>query len=633
MNNEKNIKPLGKLKIFLGYCAGVGKTYRMLQQGIAAKNTGINVIIGFVETHKRSETELLSTQLPNIPRKKSKYGKLVLEEMDLDKIIELKPTLVLIDELAHSNMPGSRHAKRYQDIEELLNLGIDVYTTLNIQHIQSLVDIISHVTHVQIHEIIPNTFFEINPEIELVDLSPEKLQERLAEGKIYLPKLAKIAAKRFFKTGNLIALRELSLKYTAKLVDDDLLNYRSQEAVGEIWPVNSKLLLGISGNEHDEQLLLAAHRMAEELDAEWYVIHVETLQNYSASENYRTHLYRSINLAEDLGAKVILCEEQNVSTGIIKTAIAQNINFVLIGNSSRSVWYNLFHQVTLKTLTKHNTLFNVVVVATSNKTTPKQPISNSIIYPHHLNWKICLSSSVIITLLFYLATKFPEYFTIHHLLLSLIFPLLMVSILSDILIGTLFTLISLLIYDFFFLPPLHAFNLLNHHSWVSLLIFVITIFTNSWLGKLIRIRADNARLREKFMYALHNFSREIMGINDPDKIIESAVKITGDAFNGQVVLGLPDTNNNLTIVARNQTELNLGEKENAVAAWVYLHGKNAGFSTNTLSSTNWFFTPLKTSRQTIGVLGILVPTLNYERKRLIEAFSNVIALALVKSDH
>ena len=255
MQNEKKplIHPVGKLKIFLGYCAGVGKTYRMLQQGIADKEAGINVIIGLIETHKRSETEVLALQLPNIPRKKSVYGKLILEEMDLDKIIELKPDLVLIDELAHSNVPGSRHVKRYQDIEELLNLGINVYTTLNIQHIQSLVDIVYQITHIKIHEIVPNAFFEINPEIELVDLSPEKLQERMAEGKIYLPKQAKIAIKRFFKKGNLIALRELSLKYTAKLVEENLLDYRLQEEVDEIWPVNSKLLLGIRGDDTDEK--------------------------------------------------------------------------------------------------------------------------------------------------------------------------------------------------------------------------------------------------------------------------------------------------------------------------------------------------------------------------------------------
>ncbi len=633
MQNEKEtlVHSIGKLKIFLGYCAGVGKTYRMLQQGIADKETGINVIIGLIETHKRSETEMLALQLPNIPRKKSVYGKLILEEMDLDKIIELKPDLVLIDELAHSNTPGSRHVKRYQDIEELLNLGINVYTTLNIQHIQSLVDIVYQITHIKIHEIVPNAFFEINPEIELVDLSPEKLQERMAEGKIYLPRQAKIAIKRFFKKGNLIALRELSLKYAAKLVEENLLDYRLQEEVDEIWPVNSKLLLGIKGDDDiDEKLLLTTHRMAEELGAEWYVVHVETLQNSSASETYRTNLYRSINLAEDLGGKVILREEQDITTGIVNTAIEQNINFVLIGSSKHSKWYNFFHQSVLNNLNKRDLPFNVVVVTTDN--IKKRATKKSIIQPHTLNWKICSSSSLIIAFLFYLANEFPNYFNIDHLLLSLIFPLLMISILSSTLIGTIFTLFTLAIYDFFFLPPLHAFNLLNLNSWISLLIFIITIITNSWLGKLIRIRADNARLREKFMYALYNFSREIMGINDPNKIIESAIKTTGDAFNGKIVLGLPDNNNNLTIVAHNQSELLLDEKEEAVAAWTYLHGKNAGFTTNTLSSTTWLFVPLKTNRKIIGVLGILDPSLNYERKRLLEAFSNVIALALDKSD-
>lgn len=356
--NEKR----GKLKIFLGYCAGVGKTYRMLQDGIVNKRNGVEVVIGLVETHGRVETEALVCELEVVLRKSIQYSGITINEMDLDNLLERQPQLVLVDELAHTNVSGSRHAKRYQDVEELLNAGINVYSTLNIQHIQSLVDIVYQITGVKVEEIIPNRILEEAVEIELVDLSPEKLQQRLSEGKVYIPQKAKLAMQKFFNKGNLLALRELSLKYTAKRVDVDLLSYREKEEILEVWPIESKLLVGISSNKNTERILLIANRMANDLEAEWYAVHVESLQQARYTEKSRNQLYRNINLAEELGAKVVSLSSRNIADEIIKFAKQKNVTLIITGLSQRSRLQEIIRGSVFNKLVKNASPINVLVV-------------------------------------------------------------------------------------------------------------------------------------------------------------------------------------------------------------------------------------------------------------------------------
>ena len=621
----------GQLKIFLGYCAGVGKTYRMLQEGITCKRNGINVVVGIVETHGRTETEAVARELEILPRKSIQYSGITIDEMDLDALLERRPQLVLVDELAHTNIPGSRHIKRYQDVEELLNAGINVYSTLNIQHIQSLVDIVYQITGVKVEETIPNRILESAVEIELVDLSPEKLQQRLAEGKVYIPQKAKLAMQKFFNKGNLLALRELSLKYTAKRVDTDLLSYREREEILEVWPVESKLLVSISSNKNTERLLLITHRMAADLEAEWYAVHVESLQQTRYTEKARNQLYRNINLAEELGAKVVTLSSNNIADEIIKFAKQKNVTLIIAGLSQRSGLQELVKGSILNTLVKKSPINVLVVggntqVAPTTKPAPEKPLEYQ---PFILGF-----FSVMAVFLF--SWLFPKWILVHNLLMMLLLPTIVSGILGGLVVGLFTSIIALALYDFFFIPPVSSFAMSDPRYLSNIILFVFIVLGVSWIGRMIRWRADSARHRERFVYALYNFSREIIGAENFDDILNRAIRSTAEAFESEVTILLPNKSGQLEPQINNKTELPLNDMEQAVATWVYKNGRHAGKGTSTLSSAKWYYVPLKTRDSVLGVICLMRlgsdTVFSPEQRRLLEAFAGVIALALAKAN-
>lgn len=628
---QKKVEKRGSLKIFLGYCAGVGKTYRMLQEGIVTKSRGLEVVIGIVETHGRSDTETLAHELEQFPRKTINYSGIAIDEMDLDGLLERRPQFVLVDELAHTNIPGSRHSKRYQDVEELLNAGINVYTTLNIQHIQSLVDIIYQITGVKVEETIPDRILEVAIEIELVDLSPEKLQQRLAEGKIYIPQKAKLAMQKFFKKGNLLALRELSLKYTAKRVDVDLLSYREKEEILDVWPVESKLLVGISSNKNTERILLIAHRMASDLEAEWFAVHVESLQQVQYTEKARTQLYRNINLAEELGAKVVSLSGNSIADEIIKFAKQKNVTLIITGLSQRSRWQELLRGSVLNHLVKNASPINVLVVGGS-------PQAVSLLKPQSvkpIEYKPYILGCLSVIGVFLLGWLFPKWILVHNLLLILLLPTLVSGILGGISVGLFTTVVALGLYDFFFLVPTDSFAISDLRYLSNIVLFSSIVFGVSWIGRMIRWRADSAKLRERFVYALYNFSREIIGAKNLDDILNRAVRSSSEAFESNAIILLPGKTGKLEPAVTSKPGLEINEMERAVAVWVYKNGKTAGKGTSTLSSAKWYYVPLKTRENILGVICLIKAGedggFSPEQKRLLEAFAGVIALALTKN--
>ncbi len=622
----------GRLKIFLGYCAGVGKTYRMLQEGITnSKNNGMDVVIGLVETHGRVDTEALISQLEILPRKSLQYANITIDEMDLDAILARRPQVVLVDELAHTNIPGSRHAKRYQDVEELLNVGINVYTTLNIQHVQSLVDIVYQITGVKVEEIIPNWVLDSADEVELVDLSPEKLQQRLAEGKVYIPQKAKLAIQRFFKKGNLLALRELSLKYTAKRVDIDLLSYREQEEISEVWPVESKLLVGISTNKNTERVLLIAHRMASDLDAEWYAVHVESLQQVKYTDKARNQLYRNINLAEELGAKVVSLSGSSIGDELVKFAKQKNVTLIITGLSQRSSWQEFIRGSVLNNLVKKASPINVLFVggghqlATQSKSWSSEPFKYQ---PYLFGFWGVLAT-------FFLGLALPKLVVADNILMMMLLPAVVAGVLGGMSVGVFASLLSIALYDFFFIEPVSSFAACDLHHLLNMLLFVLIVSGLSWIGRMIRWRADSARHRERFVYALYNFSREIIGAVNSNEILNRAIRNIVEAFDSEVVILLPEpTDDGLIERAKSSANLNLNDMEKAVAVWVYKNGRHAGKGTNTLSSAKWYYMPLRTRDSILGVVCLIKSKdeniFSPEQKRLLEAFAGVIALALAK---
>lgn len=629
----KTVPKRGRLKIFLGYCAGVGKTYRMLQEAIVNKNNNVAVVVGLVETHGRKETEALVNYLEVMPRKTIQYGGFPMTEMDLDGIIARHPELVIVDELAHTNIPGSRHTKRYQDVEELLHEGIDVYTTLNIQHVQSLTDIVQQITSIKVEEILPDRILEIATEIELVDLPPEKLQQRLAEGKVYIPQKAKQAMQMFFKKGNLIALRELALKYTAKRVDIDLLSYREKEEISNIWPVESKLLVCVGSGKITEKLLLIAHRMAEDLEVEWYAVHVESPQQVRLSDKDRGQLHRNLRLAEELGAKVATLSGISIADEILQFAKQKNITLIITGLSDRSRFEELFKGSVLDRLVKHSGSINVLVVGrdaqiSKPKPPPIQFSLKSVEYKYYLFSFLAVSITALIG--WFLGAILSP---IDDLIL-----LLLPVIASGILWGSKYSFFAALfaaaIVDFFFVPPKFSFATDDVKYIASFIIFIFVSFSLSGLGKVIRWQAKSARYREKFVSALCSFGQEMMIAENLDDILNRAVKNISEAFEAEVIIMLPDKFGNLEFTTKSREDLFLNETEKAVAIWAYKNGQNAGKSTNTLSSAKWLYIPLKLNENILGVICLLkidaTKFFTPEQKRLLESFVRVVALTLTK---
>ncbi len=353
----------GKLKIFLGAAPGVGKTYEMLQAAQAKRREGVDVVIGVVETHGRRETEALLAGLDAIPRRRIDYKGRVLEEMDLDRILLRRPRLVLVDELAHTNAPGGRHPKRYLDVEELLAAGIDVYTTLNIQHVESLNDVVAQITRIRVRETVPDSILDRADDIEVVDLSPEDLIQRLKEGKVYLPHQAERAVQHYFKPGNLTALRELALRRTAQRVDEQMLTYMRQHAISGPWAAGERVLVCVSEAPDGPGLIRYAKRLADRLHGPWTALYVETARYHRLGEQERDRIAEGLRLAEKLGGEALTIPGGRIADDVVGYAQANNITHIVLGKSERSRWFEMLHGSVVHDLVRRAGGISVHVIA------------------------------------------------------------------------------------------------------------------------------------------------------------------------------------------------------------------------------------------------------------------------------
>src|SRR6266545_3877651 len=366
---EEAQRARGKLKIFFGATAGVGKTYAMLEAAREKRAEGVDVVIGYVETHGRVETEALlgmptlRGMLPVLPRRKVEYHGAVLEEFDLDAVLARRPQLVLVDELAHTNVPGSRHPKRWQDVEELLDAGIDVYTTINVQHIESLNDVVAQITGVLVRETVPDRLIDQADELELVDLTPDDLLQRLKEGKVYVPAQAEHAIRNFFRRGNLIALRELALRCTADRVDEQMQRYMRDHAIGQTWPTNERLLVCVSQSPFSARLVRGTRRMAAAMRAPWLVIYVETPRHLRLTEAERDRVAQTLRLAEQLGAETATLSGQSVSEEILTYARARNVTKIVVGKPERPRWQEFLFGSVVDDLVRRSGEIDVYVIA------------------------------------------------------------------------------------------------------------------------------------------------------------------------------------------------------------------------------------------------------------------------------
>jgi len=594
----------GSLRVFLGMCAGSGKTYAMLKAAHQAKNEGVDIVAGYVETHGRVETEGLLEGLELIPRQSRKYRDVVLEEMDLDAILTRKPKVVLVDELAHSNVPESRHIKRYQDVEELLNQGISVYTTLNVQHLESRTDTVAEITGVRIHETVPDSFLQ-TAEIDLIDISPDELLKRMAEGKVYVPEKARNAISNFFRKGNLHALREIALRFTAERVDIDLMDYMHAKNIMSTWKTTEKLLVAVGPSPASESLIRWTRRMAYNLGAQWIAVSIDLGE--ALSQKHREALIRNQELARDLGAKILQITDNDIVMGLLKVAIQYNVTQIVIGKTNEHPLRNYLNGGSIvDRLLKNSENIDIYVVKANKGTkTPHSFWKNN---ERKNSWKEYLLATIVIVVIGLIS--FPFKSLIGYQTVGLFFLLGIASL--SIKIGRLpvvySALLGSLIWNFFFIPPIFTFHINSFHD-------VMTLFANFFVamtgGTLINKIRKNQAVLQKSQDNLSKLFSILESLNNTDSIKE-VVRMTRRELNKQFdadAIVYLQTKGEDGIVKRldsrgfGNTDYH-NDKSFSVANWVFENKKQAGKYTNTLPNAEQQCFPLISKKGIIGVLGI-----------------------------
>jgi two-component system, OmpR family, sensor histidine kinase KdpD len=620
-----------RLKIFVGAAPGVGKTYAMLQAAHERRHEGVDVVGGVVETHGRTETEALLHELEIIPRRRVEYRGTTIEEMDLDAILQRRPQLVLVDELAHTNAPGSRHPKRFSDVEELLEAGIDVYTTVNIQHLESLNDVVAQITGIRIRETVPDQFLERADELKLVDVTPEDLLQRLREGKVYMPAAAERAIRNYFRPGNLTALRELALRHTAERVDDQMRTYMQAHAVTGVWPVTERIMVCVSGGGLSERLIRAARRMAERRHAEWLAVFVETAAFHRLSEAQRDRVGRALRLAEQLGGEAVTIPGERIADELLRYAERRNVTELILGKPVESRWRELWRPSPVGDVIRRSGHIDVRIITDRAETAPAQPTRGHVTpaavnrYLSVLGFVAAASVAAKLLQLFVGLTDYALVF-----LTGVLFTALAAGLGPSIVAAV----VSLLVYDFFFVEPLYEFTVTKPQDLLSLLVFLGVAILTSHLTSRIRDQAESARRREEHTAALYDFSRRLAAAAGIDDLLPMIVRHVAAEFHAGAVVLMPDAGR-LVTRAVNPEGIELSEAERAAATWVWEHQEAAGRGTDTLPGTEWFYLPLSTARGMVGVLALQMRAggsiLPLDQRQLLEALARQAAIAIERT--
>jgi two-component system sensor histidine kinase KdpD len=653
---EESQRARGKLKIFLGYAAGVGKTFAMLDAAHRRKVEGVEVVIGYVETHKRAETEALLQDLETIPRKYIQHRGIPVPEMDVDKVLTRRPQLALVDELAHTNAPDSRHAKRYQDVEELLAAGIDVYTTLNIQHLESLNDIVAQITGIVVRETIPDRVLDEASEIEVVDLPPGELQQRLKEGKVYVPEQVAHAIQRFFRQGNLTALREIALRRAAERVDDQMLAYMQTRAIAGPWPARERLLVLVSPGTRSERMVRTARRLADELDAEWFALYVEPPAPAGPPPAAREQAARALEFADELGAKAVTL----VGSDVVETALAyaqtHNITKVIAGKPLGPRWREFLRGSIVDQLVRKSGPIDVYVI--SHEPAEHPPRSPASWAPHrpyrrYLQSLLLVVAATILGFLLDLPLTLEKWRLLENLLAAGARPAVEPAVqraleptnlamiyLAAVVVAALYlgrgpallaSVLSVIAFDFLFVPPYLTFAVSDTQYILTFVGLFVVGIVMSTLALRARGQAEAAQRREVETAELYDLSRDLAAAGELGVILEVLTRHVVQTFGREAAILLPEQN-----LLHVRAGVDLGQDELAVADWVFRHGEPAGYSTDTLPAAELHYMPLKGARGVVGVLGLGRPeseegTLRPERLRLMEAYASQAALAIERA--
>jgi two-component system sensor histidine kinase KdpD len=625
---EREESKKGRLKIFLGYAPGVGKTYTMLNEAHVLKKRGEDVVLGIVETHGRIETEALVKGLEVIPRRRVENQGISLQELDLDAILSRRPAVVLVDELAHTNGPGSRHPKRYRDVEELLDSGIDVYTTMNVQHFESLNDVLEKITGIRMQETLPDTFLDRADEVQVIDIPLEELFERLKEGKVYIPPQAKRAMQNFFQRGNLVALRELMLTHVARKIDTELLNYMKAKAISGPWPAGERLMVCIAPSPYAKQLLRKGYTIAKDARAEWYAVYVSTPALKEMPDKDKTYIAEALNLADELGAKIVTLSGTDVASEILRFAREYNINHIVIGKPLHSMLLGFWKGSPASRLLHTPSEFELHLITPTieKKEIEAKPSAERFAF-NPKDYLLTLLMVAGVTLLNLLLERFINP-------MSLVYIYLIATIASALFFGigpSLFSsVISLLTFDFFFTEPRYSFTMYHPHDIINLVVFLLTSIIIGQLVKITKSQNLLLQLRIRRITLIEEMSKEFLMLPPVeqfvgglvqnskeweniltlfrttvlDHISHIAIKYLSRITDAPSFVLFSRKDGRLQVWARSQPDIDLTPNEMAVAEWTYTHGEPAGAGTQTLTNIKVFFTPMKSLDEMIGVIGV-----------------------------
>ena len=626
---------VGKLRIFVGAAPGVGKTYEMLQQARARKKDGYDVVIGIVETHGRRETEALLEGLEIIPRRRMEYKGQWFEEMDLDAIIARRPQIVLVDELAHTNVEGSRHPKRYLDVEELISRGIDVYTTVNIQHIESLNDVVAQITHVRVRETVPDAVFDRADAVELVDLTPDDLIQRLKEGKVYVPKQAERALEHFFSPANLTALRELALRRTAERVDEQLLTEMQAHAIHGPWAAGERILVCISEDPRCAGLVRYAKRLADRLHGLWVALYIEDRRALQLSDEERDRIADTLRLAEALGGEAITlpASDRHIADDVIRYAQENNVTQIVIGKSARTRWFEILHGSVVHDLVRRSGNISVHVIA--GDTIAGEPIPKKSVRAAEREDRFDPRPYIAALAAVALALGFSELIAawIGAANSDLIFltAIVAVAVRFGLLPSLLASVASSLSYNFFFLPPIYTFTITDPTNVVAFVFFTLVGIIVSSVAARGRTQARAAMERARTTESLYSFSRKLAGTGTLDDVLWATAYQTALMLKVRVMLLLPE-GGSIAVKAGYPPEDILDDADLAAAKWAFENDRSAGRGSDTLPGAKRLFLPMRTGRGAIGVMGIDSdkpgPLFTPDQRRLLDALRDQGALAI-----
>jgi len=621
----------GRLKIFLGAAPGVGKTYEMLMSGRARQADGVDVVIGVVETHGRVETAALVEGFEVVARRKIEYRGQQLEEMDLDAILERRPALVLVDELAHTNVAGARHPKRYLDVEEILSRGIDVYSTLNIQHVESLNDVVAQITRIRVRETVPDSIIDRADDIEIIDITPDDLIKRLADGKVYVPKTAKRAIENYFSPGNLTALRELALRRTAQRVDDQLLNHMQAHAISGPWAAGERLLVCIDHGSKGASLVRYARRQADRLRAPWAALHLETPQSAGLSEEDKDRLAANMRLAEQLGAETVTLPALAPSREIIAYANANNFTHIVVGRPERSGWRRFWQGNVTYDLIRHAGDISVHVISGDARAEePRRGVKSAeALQPFRI--RPYLLSVVFVALAILAGVALSQTLDVQNLALVFLMAVLAASVRGGLGAGLFASILGALAFNFFFLEPRYTFTVRDPESLVALFFYFGVALVASNLTAAVHRQAAAARQRARMTEDLYLFSRKLAGTGTLDDVLWATAFQIASMLKVRVVILLPEAGV-VAVKAGYPPDDTLVDADIAAAKWAWEHNRPAGRGADTLPGARRLYLPMRTGREAVGVIGLdndrQGPILAPEQRRLFDALSDQAALAI-----